>query len=464
MSHSQSTRRGYRGFPTRFLMRLSTVEGGFSQGHQILTAGMFLTILALALGARPWQIGFLAAIPHLTQVFQLIGAYLVEATGRRKLVALWGSVLSRLLWLAVPLLFVAANRFDVILGFLALVTVASALELMAGNAWTTWMADLIPETLRGRYFGYRHAVMAAVAIAVTLAGGLWLEWGRDRISEAWALSGILLVAALSGLASIILLRRQPDIPRPHERQAPKLKELILRPMQSIEFRRALHFFLVWNLAVGFSAAFFQVHMIRVLSMSYVAIGLFQSIKPLVAMFIYRRWGLILDRFAVKSVLLLSGGLITILPLLWLLPTEGQIGWLWVIATISGIGWTGFNLSAYIYPMQHSPRIGRSYFLAFFSIVSGMGFVVAAIAGGLVVDYLGDWQVIVGGRVYMAHHVLFVLTAFGRLAALGMLLRLPDVEAPGAMALITRIGAGIWRTASLGRPFPRWIKRREGARA
>ena len=79
MSHSQLTHHGYRGFPTRFLMRLSTVEGGFSQGHQILTAGMFITILALALVARPWQICFRAAIPHMTQLFQLIGAYLVEA-------------------------------------------------------------------------------------------------------------------------------------------------------------------------------------------------------------------------------------------------------------------------------------------------------------------------------------------------------------------------------------------------
>ena len=462
MSHSQLNHHGYRGFPTRFLMRLSTVEGGFSQGHQILTAGMFITILALALGARPWQIGFLAAIPHMTQLFQLIGAYLVEATGRRKLVAIWGSALSRLLWLAVPLLFVAADSIDVMLVVLALVMVASALELMAGNAWTTWMADLIPATLRGRYFGYRHAVMAAVTIAVTLGGGLWLEWGRDRISEAWTLSWVLFAAAIAGMTGLALLARQPDIPRPRERQAPKLKELMLRPARNVEFRRALQFFMVWNLAVGFSAAFFQVHMIRVLSMSYLTIAMFQSIKPLIAMFIYRRWGLVLDRFAVKSVLLLSGGLITILPLLWLLPAEGQIGWLWVIAALSGIGWTGFNLSAYIYPMQHSPRIGRSYYLAYFSIISGVGFVLASIAGGLVVDYLGDWQIIVGGRVYMGHHVLFVITAMGRLAALGMLLRLPDVEAPGTMALITRIGAGIWRTASLGRPFPRWIRHKENS--
>ncbi|MEE9464987.1 MAG: MFS transporter [Candidatus Neomarinimicrobiota bacterium] len=459
MSSSQQTSHIYRGFPTRFLMRLSTMEGGFAQVHQILTAGMFLTVLALALGARPWHLGFLAAIPHMTQIFQLIGAYLVEATGRRKLVSVWGAVLSRLVWLGMPILFWAIGRIEVIPWFLALVIAASALEHMSGNAWTTWMADLIPDTLRGRYFGYRHAVLAAVTIVVTLAGGLWLEWGRGRIDQSWSLTWILLTAAISGMVSVALLARQPDISRPADRKAPKVRELILRPMRSTEFRRALQFFLVWNLAVGFAAAFFQVHMIRVLHMSYLAIGLFQAIKPMIAMLIFRRWGLILDRFAVKSVLLVSGCLITILPLLWLLPTEGHIGWLWIIAALSGIGWTGFNLSAYTYPMQHSPRIGRSYFLAYFSIVSGVGFVVASITGGLVAEWLDGWQLVVGGRVYMGHHVLFIITAFGRLAALMMLLRLPDVAAPGALTLITRIGAGIWRTASLGRPFPRWIQRR-----
>ncbi len=84
----QSINRGYRGFPTRFLMRLSTIEGGFSEVHQIFTAGVFLTFLALALGAQPWHLGFLAAIPHLTQIFQLIGAYLLEATGVLKALAL----------------------------------------------------------------------------------------------------------------------------------------------------------------------------------------------------------------------------------------------------------------------------------------------------------------------------------------------------------------------------------------
>ena len=90
-------------------MRLASVESGFSQVQIILTGGIFLTALALSLGAQPWHLGFLAAVPHLTQLFQLIGAYLIEATGRRKLVAVLGAGVSRLLWLCIPLIYLIGN-------------------------------------------------------------------------------------------------------------------------------------------------------------------------------------------------------------------------------------------------------------------------------------------------------------------------------------------------------------------
>ncbi len=439
-------------------MRLSSVEGGFTQVHQILTAGVFLTALALALGASPWHIGLIAAVPHFTQIFQLIGAYLVEATGHRKPIALLGSGLSRSIWLFLPLLFLYPAGAPLMPMFITLVVIASALELVAGNAWTTWMADLIPESIRGRYFGYRNGVLAAVTIAVTMAGGVWLEWGRHNLGEPLTLTAVLLVAGIAGGIGVFLLYRQPDIERPPERKAPKVKELLLAPVRNAEYRKALEFFLVWNLAIGFVAPFIPVHLIQVLSLSYVVIGAFQAIKPLVAMALFRWWGQILDSFQIRAVMMVSGAGVALLPFLWLLPTREHTAWLWVIAVVSGLAWTGFNLSAYTYPMRHSPRIGRSYYLAYFSIVSGLGFVASSITGGWIAQRLVDWEIVLLGRTYMAHHLLFMVSGFLRIVALLMLLRLKRVTAPGTTALITRIGAGIWRTASLNRPFPRWIRK------
>jgi MFS family permease len=274
---------------------------------------------------------------------------------------------------------------------------------------------------------------------------------------------ILATAALGGVISVGLLSRQPDIARPPERVAPPLKKLLLSPVRNVQFRRALEFFLVWNMAIGFTAAFFNVHMIQQLQMSFITIGIFQAVKPFIATFLFKRWGRILDQFKERSVLVVTGIMITILPLIWLLPTKGYIGWLWVVAVISGIVWTGFNLSVYTYPMQLSPRIGRSYYLAYFSIISGLGFVAASLAGGFVAQTFTDWQLVLGGRTFMIFHLMFVVSAVVRLSSLGLLFRLRDVKAPGTIALVNHIGGEIWRMGAQGRPFPRWIRRRTPAR-
>ncbi|UCH63374.1 MAG: MFS transporter [Fidelibacterota bacterium] len=463
-TYRHNTHRGYRGFPTRLLMRLSSVEGGFSQAHIILTGGIFLTALALSFDAQPWHLGFLAAVPHLTQIFQLIGAYLVEATGRRKLIAVLGAGISRLLWLCIPLIYLIHDSRSAVAWLLALIITASSLGLMAGNAWTTWMADLIPESLRGRYFGFRHGAMAIVTIIVSVSGGIWLDWSGRSLGEPTALTLLLAVASLSGIISVILLGRQPDIPRPAERKAPKFRDLVVSPTKNREFRRALQFFLFWNVAIGFTAAFFNVHLIRELGVSFLTIGLFQSINPLLGIFLFKRWGRIIDRFQIRSVLLVSGLMITTLPLIWLLPVRGHIGWIWLIAVMSGLSWTGFNLSAYTYPMRHSPRIGRSYYLAYFYIISGLGFVISALAGGIFAQSLANWSTswqLLGGRTFMVHHAMFVISATLRILALTLLFRLRDVKAEGTIALVSHIGAHVWRAASWGRPFPRWIRRRSG---
>jgi MFS family permease len=451
-------KRGYSGFPTRFLMRLSTVEGGFAQVHQMLTSGVFLTALALSMGAKPWHLGFLAAIPHLTQVFQLLGAYLVEATRRRKLIAVLSAGISRFAWMLIPLFYLIEDPSAALRWLLITVIVASCMELVSNNAWTTWMADLIPESLRGRYFGFRRGVLAAVTIGVSLLGGLWLDWGSNAFSHEGAMTGILLLAATGGLVSVALLKRQPDIPRPVERVAPKVRDLLLQPIRNVQFRRALEFFLLWNVAIGFTAAFFNLHMIQQLKMSFLAIGIFQAIKPFIGLFLFKRWGRILDHFQARSVLLITGAMITTLPLIWLLPTEGHLAALGVVAVISGIAWTGFNVSVYTYPMHLSPRIGRSYYLAYFSIISGLGFVLAAFAGGLVAQSMENWRLVVGERTFMVFHLMFVISAGIRLVSLTLLFRLRELRIPGTIALINHIGGELWRMGALGRPFPRWIRK------
>src|SRR5512143_862464 len=73
----------------RRALRLSIVEGSLSNIHITATGGAFLTGFALLLGAGDFELGLLAALPFVGQLFQFVGAYLEERLGeRRRLCAL----------------------------------------------------------------------------------------------------------------------------------------------------------------------------------------------------------------------------------------------------------------------------------------------------------------------------------------------------------------------------------------
>ena len=65
-------------------LRISTFEGSFAQIHITLTGGMFLTGFALYLGATPFHIGLLAAIPAFLTSFGFVSAYLTNRLTERK--------------------------------------------------------------------------------------------------------------------------------------------------------------------------------------------------------------------------------------------------------------------------------------------------------------------------------------------------------------------------------------------
>ena len=57
-------------------LRLSIVEGAMASVFFSITANGLVTGLALYLGAGPLVLGVLGALPFITQLFQLLGAYL----------------------------------------------------------------------------------------------------------------------------------------------------------------------------------------------------------------------------------------------------------------------------------------------------------------------------------------------------------------------------------------------------
>jgi MFS family permease len=193
------------------------LDGVLSQVMGSLVGGAFLIGFALALGANNFQIGLLAALPPLGQLMQIPAVFLIRKVGKRKPVVLGFTALSRLVWFAIaaiPLVWVDAGSFSAVA---VLVLLTSGLGTVGGIAWVSWMRDLIPQQIMGRFFSRRMVFTNSVALVASVAAG----WLVDRLTQDGGVppegySLLFAAGAVLGVLGILVLAKVPEPPSPEQ--------------------------------------------------------------------------------------------------------------------------------------------------------------------------------------------------------------------------------------------------------
>src|SRR6185436_8963819 len=127
------------------------------------TGGAVLTAWALYLGASPFTIGLLVALPLAAQVLQVPGAWLTLTFGP-KAVAIAAIGAARLLWLPMVVLPFVGLPTET-----ALHVLGAVFAVIGNNAWTAWIGELVPGAIRGRFFS-RRTVYISIASTVASLG------------------------------------------------------------------------------------------------------------------------------------------------------------------------------------------------------------------------------------------------------------------------------------------------------
>jgi len=434
---------------TRRAMRISVVEGAFATVHVSLTGGAFLTGFALMLGADEAALGVLAAIPYLTQVFQLVGAYVGERTGDVKRLAVITASAGRGGWLfalALPFIAFVPPPFRVV-ALIAFVALSSAFLMMTYNAWTVWMSELIPERLRGRYFGVRNVVLVVVGLVVSIAGGRLLDAFKAAGGEATGFAFIFGTAVACAAVGALLLARQPAV-----RLVPARTNVVARavePLADRNYRGALLFYVAWHFSWALPLAFWNVYMLEYLGMSYFQIAVFNGITSITAAGGHRAWGKVADRVGNKPVIAICAAGIGFLPLIWLTARPNFIYPIWFIAAWAGATWSGFGLTTFTLPLVLAPRATRNYYVAAFGVITGAATFLAASLGGVIAQALSGESWLVGGVTFINLHLLFLISAAGRFLSLTLLRLVREPRDAGVPAAWTMVRRGVRRRLLLG---------------
>ncbi len=418
-------------------LRLSVAEGLFATGHVALTGGMFLTGLALLLGASPFQMGLLAAIPAAATVFSLLSSPLVRRLGARRGLTVWTAGIGRMLFIVIVPLLLLRARIDLAL-FFAVVVGYNVLLAVANTSWNSWMSDLVPERRRGRFFGMRNAVLGGFAMLLTYGGGRAMDWFRAGSPETGY--GLAYAVAVGfGLLSTILLSRQPEpplVPRPQV----ALRERVLGPLAEPQFRRLVVFMAVWFLAGSLASPFYMAHLIQNLKFPFALIGVYAMLGGTTGIVFQLLWGWLIDRFGPKPVTIVSFALVGVMPLLWLTATPTFRLPIWIDGVLNGIAWTGANLGLLnmVLAIGDNPVRKESYF-ALFAVVVGLATFTASLIGGAVAQLLAGMEVRVPGRTFVNYHVLFLVTGILRFSVLPLLVRVQERRSRRVVRTIQVLG-------------------------
>ncbi len=394
-----------------------------------------LTAWALYLGASPFTIGLLVALPLAAQVLQVPGAWLTLTFGP-KAVAIAAIGASRLIWLpmvALPFVGLPAERaLHVLVGVVAL---AAVFGVIGNNAWTAWIGELVPGAIRGRFFSRRTVYISIASTVASLGAAGALDGLGSRGWVGPTLGGLAAIACVAGVLSLYLLHRQHDPARAHAPERPDWRVLIrvARAPQAWPFLRYL---LVWNSAVGLSASFFSLHMLVNLQTGFALAALYGVGVATVRIVSAPLWGRAVDRLGARPVLVLCSFGIASVPAIWLFVTPAFLWPLALEAALAGALWGGHGIAAMDLTVKLSPGPERPFYLAMFAAASGLGFAVAATLAGLLASHLpARFELL--GETWTNLHVLFLLSALARLVAAVPALRIQESGAQDVRTFVKR---------------------------
>jgi MFS family permease len=390
--------------------RLSWVEGAVSSISESFVTS-FANPYALSLGATNSQIGLLSSLSSLCAAIGLLpGARLGEQVRSRKrllILANGGAARLVLFLMALAPLVLPANQ--AVLIFIVLFAARSFISMLGFPAWSSMLADMVPLPIRGRYLSARNMGIAAAALVVTPLAGAMIQ----RIGQPTGYQVSFLIAGVIGLLATALFARihEPLRAVAHkdelEIDGSVIRQLRARP-------RFMAFAVVsclLNFAVTIAGPYFTVYMVRDLGATPFQIGVFATVEAATSIIGLRMWGRLNDRHGPAWVIRITGFLLPLMPLVWLV-IPGP--WFVIIINVmSGLIWSGNGLAGFNLLLNLAPTHHRERYLAFNQLGVYAGAAAGPLLGSLLVGVVaikGLFVISTVGRLLVA--LLFLLTVRG----------------------------------------------------
>jgi len=390
------------------------------------------------IGASTFAIGLVGAMPAIATLIQPLASYTLEKTGHRRRIFLAVGSAHRLLWLVPALLplFISDTQICIQVG-LGILAVSFLLGSFASPFWITWIADLVPENIRGTFFGRRANLGQVSGVLAAVLVGLYLA--KDPPLYKFTVG--FTVAGLAGFIDILIHRWVPEIaPPPRAGNARGILNILIEPVRNRNFRSFLGFVLLMWLGAGMVSAYVNLYLVRELSLSYLQIALYMTVLSGLAHILFSElFGVCVDQFGNKPVLVLSAVATVFLPIILIFCRPQSHLLLALVGILGGAAWAGLNLTVLNLQIGLPPPERRHGYAAAFGILTGVSSAVGALVGAAIATAVQDVSVTFFGVHVEGLHFVFLASVMLRITSLPFLKLIEEPEVKPVGYVVRALG-------------------------
>lgn len=390
-------------------MRNSVLEGnafavmaGFTQAY--------LAPFAIALNAPLEIVAFVTAIPEfLGSIMQLATIKILKMFKSRRFLIVSLAFLQAVLWLPILLLpFFNFSKNNYIL-LIALASLSGICSALLNPLWNSWIGEIVPENIRGRYFSKRTKIIGTTTFIATLIAGLTLMHFKSNVFFGFAiLFGTAFVArAISALLFTKII--DANYKREDIKQFPFID--FIKNIHKRNYSRFVLKVALIRFATNIATPLYAVYMLRELHFSHIE---FMAViaAPILASYLFLPlWGRINDKIGSKNTMFFSGLSLPIGSLLWLFFSSPIA--LFIVEFVKGALFAGFNIAVSNFSFDSTTRQKRICCLSYYNFIVGIALFLGALVGIEIAN--GNFKIL-GSSILLA----FVVSAAIRIITIILL--------------------------------------------
>lgn len=414
-----------------------TIEGSANSVKVGFGESYFSAYAIKVLNATNFQIGLLTAIPRLFGFLSgLFSSNILDKLKDRKRMIRIFVLINALMFIPIFLSFAVIGYETWFLIFF--VTLYFIAGLIMDPAWVSLVGDIVPDKIKGTYFGRRNRVTGFVSFISFLIGGILLQH-ISGINVLYAFGLIFFIAMIGRLISWYYFSKIYE-PKYVVLEESKFSFIdFVKRMKLTNYGIFVIYICIFSFNVQIAAPFFAVYMFRDLNFDYLTFTIVNSASAITSFLSMSMWGRYSDIFGNKKIIALTGFMIPLVPLLWIL--SRNILYLIFIEIFAGFVWAGFNLCSFNFVFDTVSPEKRARAFSYYNVLYGISIFLGATLGGYLIRY--------GNMFWSPVYLVFIISGILRfLTSLFFIPKIREVKEvkkiSGGKLLLNILTIEIWR--------------------